>query len=156
MWGVVMTISRKQWDVAFSIILKFERQLVSPELFSWDYFIKESGISKPTLWRNKDFVNEFQRVKNLTKNYVNGDENFDQVVSLKAARDRERDEQIERLKAQVKELSKQLSRERERVLYASVIARRKNIDPVEFLEDTPLFRKRAKTAAVIKLAPKEN
>ena len=151
-----MTISRKQWDVAFSIILKFERQLVSPELFSWDYFIKESGISKPTLWRNKDFVNEFQRVKNLTKNYVNGDENFDQVVSLKAARDRERDEQIERLKAQVKELSKQLSRERERVLYASVIARRKNIDPVEFLEDTPLFRKRAKTAAVIKLAPKEN
>lgn len=53
-----MTISRKQWDVAFSIIQKFERQLVSPGLFSWDYFIKESGISKPTLWRNKDFVNE--------------------------------------------------------------------------------------------------
>jgi hypothetical protein len=36
-----------------------------------------------------------------------------------------------------------------------MIARRKNIDPAEFLEETPLFRKAGKAAKVIKLPSKE-
>lgn len=150
-----MTISTKQWDVAFSTLQQFERQLISPELFSWSYFVEKSGISKPTLWRNRDFELEFQRVKGLTKGYAQGDQHFDQLGSLKAARERERDQEIERLKERIEELTKQLNRERERVLYASMIARRRNIDPSEFMEGTPLFRKPGKAAAVVKLPSKE-
>ena len=35
-------------------------------------------------------------------------------------------------------MTNQLDRERERLAYASIIARRKNIDPNDFLEDSPL------------------
>ena len=152
---LIVTISANQWDVAFSTLQQFERQLISPELFCWNYMVEKCGISKPTLWRNKDFVREFQRVKSLTKNYAGGEQYFDQVVSLETARIREYDQQIVKLKAQVEELTRQLSRERERVLYASMIARRKNIDPAEFLEETPLFRKAGKAAKVINLPSKE-
>lgn len=151
-----MTISSEQWGVAFSTLQQFERQLISPELFCWNYLIERCGISKPTLWRNKDFVNEFQRIKSLTKNYCLGEHHFDQLASLKASRDRERDQQIERLKAEVEALTKQLNRERERVLYASMIARRRNIDPAEFLDGTPLFRKSAKAAQVVSLPSKDD
>jgi len=75
---------------------------------------------------------------------------------LKAARDRERDQQIEKLKAQVEELTSLLNRERERVLYASMIARRKNIDPAEFLDGTPLFRLSTKAATVVRLPSKDD
>ena len=62
--------------------------------------------------------------------------------------------QIEVLKAQVQELTKQLNRERERLIYASMIARRKNIDPAEFLDESPVFRKPAKGGSVVKLPSK--
>lgn len=150
-----MTTSSKQWETAFSALQQFERQLVPPKLFKWNYFTENSGISRATLWRNKDFVREYQRVKDLIKSYALGTERFDQLASLKTARDRDRDQQIERLKAQVEELTKQLNRERERVLYASMIARRKNIDPAEFLEETPLFRKVTKAASVTNLQPRD-
>ncbi|WP_312205727.1 hypothetical protein [Pseudomonas kuykendallii] len=151
-----MTISTQHWQVAFSTLQQFERQLIAPNLFSWNYIVEVCGISKPTLWRNKEFSSEFQRIKILTKNYVRGEQCFDQVTSLKAARDRERDQQIEKLKAQVEELTSLLNRERERVLYASMIARRKNIDPAEFLDGTPLFRLSTKAATVVRLPSKDD
>ncbi|MDT4884948.1 hypothetical protein FQZ97_1211310 [compost metagenome] len=107
------------------------------------------------MWRNKEFEKEFQRIKEVVKSYARGEKHFDQEISLKAAKDREREHQIEALKAQVEELTKQLNRERERVLYASMIARRKNIDPAEFLDESPVFRKPTKGGAVVKLPSKE-
>ena len=146
-----MTTSTEQWGKAFSVLQQFERQLIDPSDFGWKYITDKSGVSKPTLWRNKEFEKEFQRIKGIVKSYARGEKQF---VSLKAARDRDRDHQIEMLKAQVQELTKQLNRERERLIYASMIARRKNIDPAEFLDDSPVFRKPAKGGSVIKLPSK--
>ncbi|MCY1286383.1 hypothetical protein D9M69_336980 [compost metagenome] len=156
MWGgLIVTIPAEQWDKAFSILQQFERQLIPPSFFGWKFITEKCGVSKPTLWRNKEFEKEFQRIKEVVKSYVRGEKHFDQEISLKAARDRDRDHQIEMLKAQVEELTRQLNRERERVLYASMIARRKNIDPAEFLDESPVFRKPAKGGSVVKLPSKE-
>ncbi len=146
-----MTISTEQWDKAFSILQQFERQLIDPSCFGWKFITEKSGVSKPTLWRNKEFEKEFQRIKEVVKSYTRGEKQFDQEVSLKAARDRDKDHQIDVLKAQVQELTRQLNRERERLIYASMIARRKNIDPAEFLDESPVFRKPAKGGSVVKL-----
>lgn len=146
-----MTIPAEQWDKAFSILQQFERQLIDPSCFGWKFITETSGVSKPTLWRNKEFEKEFQRIKEVVKSYARGEKQFDQEVSLKAAKDRDRDHQIDVLKAQVQELTRQLNRERERLIYASMIARRKNIDPAEFLDESPVFRKPAKGGSVVKL-----
>lgn len=152
MWGsLIVTTSTEQWDKAFSVLQQFERQLIDPSSFGWKYITEKSGVSKPTLWRNKEFEKEFQRIKGVIKGYSQGEKKFDQETSLKAARDRDRDQQIEVLKAQVQELKRQLNRERERLIYASMIARRKNIDPSEFLDDSPVFRKPVKVGTVVKL-----
>lgn len=148
---MIVTTSTEQWDKAFSVLQQFERQLIDPSNFGWKYITENSGVSKPTLWRNKEFEKEFQRIKGIIKGYSRGEKKFDQETSLKAARDRDRDQQIEVLKAQVQELKRQLNRERERLIYASMIARRKNIDPSEFLDDSPVFRKPVKVGTVVKL-----
>lgn len=156
MWSsLIVTTSTEQWGKAFSVLQQFERQLIDPSNFGWKYITDKSGVSKPTLWRNKEFEKEFQRIKEVVKSYARGEKQFDQETSLKAARDRDRDHQIEVLKAQVQELTKQLNRERERLIYASMIARRKNIDPSEFLDESPVFRKPAKSGSVVKLPSKK-
>jgi|GEM_PF-1435745 len=136
-----MATTQEQWDKAFSVLHKFERQLIEPAMFCWKYITEQAGVSKVTLWRNKVFQSEFQRVKELMKAYAASEIKFDQEKSIKAAKERDKDRQIEELKAKVDELNKQLSRERERLIYASVIARRKNIDPSEFIVGSPLNRK---------------
>ncbi len=119
----------------------FERQMIEPTEFCWTYFTSQLGVSRVTLWRNKAFEQEFQRVKDLVKAYTQGKRTFDQISSLKAAKERDKDQQIESLKAQVATLNQQLSRERERLVYAAMIARRKNIDPADFIDNSPLLRK---------------
>lgn len=136
-----MATTQEQWDKVFALLHKFERQLIEPAMFCWKYITEQIGVSKATLWRNKEFRSEFQRVKELVKAYAAGEKKFDQEKSIKAAKERDKDRQIEELKAKVDELNKQLSRERERLIYASLIARRKNIDPSEFIVDSPLNRK---------------
>jgi uncharacterized protein YqgV (UPF0045/DUF77 family) len=133
-----MSTTQEQWDKSFAILHQFERQLIDPSEFCWKYITDQVGVSKATLWRNTEFESEYQRVKTLIKAYVRGDKQFDQVASIKAAKERDKDQQIERLKAKVDELNHQLSRERERLV---LIARRKNIDPAEFIENSPLNRK---------------
>lgn len=136
-----MAIRAEQWDQAFALLDKFERQLIEPSAYCWAYITAQTGVSKPTLWRNQEFEREYQRIKLLVKAYALGQKQFDQVLSIKAARERAKDQQIEDLKAQVITLSEQLSRERERLVYAALIARRRNIDPADFLEQCPLNRK---------------
>lgn len=144
-----MATTQEQWDDAFALLSKFERQLIQPSNFSWKYITDKIGVSKATLWRNKNFESEFQRVKELVKAYALGEKHFDQVKSVSAAKERDKDRQIEELKAKVDDLSKQLSRERERLVFASLVARRKNIDPAEFLENSPLHRKVGKEEKTI-------
>lgn len=129
-----MATTQQQWDKAFRLLSEFERKLIEPEEFSWDYFLERLEPSKATLWRNKEFRNEFNRVKKLVKDYKN--KNID--YSLERSLESKKDSRIQELERQVKELTDQLDRERERLAYASMIARRKNIDPNEFLESSPL------------------
>lgn len=147
-----MATTQEQWNKAFELLHKFERQLLEPSLFCWKYITEQAGVSKATLWRNKEFESEFQRVKEIVKDYAISGKKFDQEKTIKAAKERDKDRQIEELKAKLDELNRQLSRERERLVYASLIARRKNIDPAEFMDDSPLNRKvggRAKVMPII-------
>ena len=129
-----MATTQAQWNKAFEILSKFERRLLEPELFSWDFFLERLEPSKATLWRNKDFRSEFERVKKLVKDYKN--KNID--YSLERSLESKKDSRIKELERQVQELTDQLDRERERLAYASMIARRKNIDPDTFMENSPL------------------
>lgn len=128
-----MAVSDKEWEKAFDLLSKFERRLLDPDLFKWDYFTEELNRGKATLWRNKEFKQEFLRVKDLIKKYKNGAD-----YSLEKSLESVKDSRIKELEQQVQELTNQLDRERERLAYASIIARRKNIDPNDFLEDSPL------------------
>ena len=64
-----MATTKEQWKTAFDLLSKFERGLISPEEFKWQYFIDNVGASKPTLWRNEEFNLEFQRTQKLIKQY---------------------------------------------------------------------------------------
>lgn len=134
-----MATTQAQWDKAFDILSRFERRLIEPEHFSWDYFLERLEPSKATLWRNTDFRNEFNRVKKLVKDYKN--KNID--YSLERSLESKKDSRIKELERQVQELTDQLDRERERLAYASMVARRKNIDPDTFIESSPLREAKA-------------
>lgn len=143
-----MTTKADQWTQAFGLLQKFERQIVMPKMFSWKYITDQCGISKATLWRNKEFEAEYQRIKVIVNSYAQGASDFNLEKSISNAKDLEKDRQIEKLKAQVADLTQQLNRERERLIYASVIARRKNIDPGDFMEQVPVRRGAALRAQV--------
>ncbi|EGH12247.1 MULTISPECIES: hypothetical protein [Pseudomonas syringae group] len=143
-----MTTKADQWTQAFALLQRFERQIVMPNLFSWKYITDQCGISKATLWRNKQFEAEYQRIKAIVNSYTLGASDFNLEKSIFNAKDLEKDKQIEKLKAQVADLTQQLNRERERLIYASLIARRKNIDPGEFMDQVPVRRGAAKQAQV--------
>lgn len=132
-----MATTEEQWASAFSLLQQFERQLIEPSNFSWKYLTENTGVSKATLWRNSEFESEFQRVRAIVKAYSAGEVAFDQELSIKASLERDKDRQIETLKAKVDELNRQLSRERERLVYASLIARRRNLDPADFMDNSP-------------------
>lgn len=129
-----MATTQAQWDKAFDILSRFERRLIEPEHFSWDYFLERLEPSKATLWRNKEFRSEFERIKKLVKDYRNKDIDY----SLERSLESKKDSRIKELERQVQELTDQLDRERERLAYASMVARRKNIDPETFIESSPL------------------
>lgn len=148
-----MTTKADQWTQAFALLQKFERQIVMPNLFSWKYITDQCGISKATLWRNKEFETEYQRIKAIVSSYALGTSDFNLEKSISNAKDVEKDKQIEELKAKVADLTQQLNRERERLIYASLIARRKNIDPGEFMDQVPVRRGTAQRAQVTPISP---
>ncbi|POP84660.1 hypothetical protein CXB34_20765 [Pseudomonas amygdali pv. morsprunorum] len=65
-----MTTKADQWTQAFALLQRFERQIVMPNLFSWKYITDQCGISKATLWRNKQFEAEYQRIKAIVNSYT--------------------------------------------------------------------------------------
>jgi hypothetical protein len=127
--------SKEEFDKAFKILSQFERQLIPPENFGWKYITDRVEPSKPTLWRNSDFRFEFERIKNLAKAYKAGKKKYDLNESKESAKDGE----IRKLKSKVANLESQLDRERERLAYAAVVARRSNIDPMKFEHESPLL-----------------
>ncbi len=138
---MIMATSDKQWNKAFNILSEFERQLISPELFKWDYFLEKLSVSKATLWRNQEFRDEFNKVRKLCDKYKKGTD-----YSLEKSLDADKDIKIKRLEATIEELRQQLDRERERLAYATMIARQKDIDPNEFLENSPLVEHKPKAS----------
>lgn len=130
-----MATKQEEFEQAFRILSHFERQLIPAEEFGWDYITARVKPSKPTLWRNIDFRVEFDRVKKLIKAYKAGKSMYD----LDRSKVSEKDAQIKKLQEKISVLESQLSRERERLAYAAVVARRENIDPMKFEEDSPLL-----------------
>ena len=131
-----MSTSKEQWKIAFDFLSKFERGLISPKEFKWQYFIDNVGASKPTLWRNEEFKMEFQRVQKLVKQYKTKNIEY----TLERSKLSIKDQEIEKLKTRIKKLEDERDRERERLAYASMIARRHNIDPEKFNEKSPLLK----------------
>tara|TARA_B100001059_G_C17809087_1_gene571103 strand:+ start:1590 stop:1892 length:303 start_codon:yes stop_codon:yes gene_type:complete len=80
---LIVTTSTEQWDKAFSVLQQFERQLIDPSNFGWKYITDKSGVSKPTLWRNKEFEKEFQRIKDVVKSYARGEKSSIKKLHLK-------------------------------------------------------------------------
>lgn len=133
-----MATKKDQWDHAFSVLDRFERQIFQASDLSWSFLVEQTGISKPTLWRNSEFKSEFQRVRELVRGYATGSESFDIVSSVHGSRERAKDLLIVQLKEQINNLTSELNRERERLIYACMVARRRNIDPMEFMDLAPL------------------
>ncbi|GGB87450.1 hypothetical protein GCM10011352_11750 [Marinobacterium zhoushanense] len=135
-----MATSKEQWNLAYDLLSQFERELIDPALFKWDYFIENVGASKQTFMRNKEFNDEFKRVRNLVRQYKNSNASYSLERSLKSKKDQE----IDQLKEQITHLEKELDRAREQLAYACLIARRNNIDPDLFMERSPLLRSNIK------------
>lgn len=133
-----MTTSKEQFEKAFSILSQFERQLIEASEFSWSYFTSRVTASKATLWRNVEFRFEFNRVAELVKGYKSGLAAY----SLEKSKDSVKDVKIKRLEEEISGLKSELSRERERLAYAAMVARRNNIDPIMFIDESPMISAR--------------
>lgn len=130
-----MATTKEEFEEAFTILSHFERQIIDAEDFSWDYITDRVTPSKPTLWRNTDFRDEFNRIKKLVKGYRDDDKEYDIEVIQKSLLELTNEKLTER----VAQLEKDLDRERERLAYAAMVARRHNIDPAQFMEQSPLL-----------------
>jgi tRNA uridine 5-carbamoylmethylation protein Kti12 len=131
-----MATSKNQWETAHQLLSQFERELIEPSLFKWDYFVEKVGASKQTFLRNKEFINEFKRVRTLVKKYKKSNIGY----SLERSQKSKNDQEIEALKSRIKEIEQERDRAREQISYAVLIARRNNIDPDLFIEASPLLR----------------
>ena len=135
-----MAVSKEKWNQAFHLLSQFERKVIEPSLFKWKYFEEVLGISKPTLWRNKDFLSEHTRVGKLVDKYKNQNIDYDIEQSKLSVKD----QQIADLKARIIKLEQLLDHERERLAYAATVARQADIDPERFMMESPLLKARQK------------
>ncbi len=129
-----MAIKADELQKAYDILSRFERQLIEAKEFKWDYITDRVAASKVTLWRNKDFKAEYDRVQGLVKGYIHGEKEY----SLERSQASQTEKQIKLLKDRIQQLEKELERERERLAYAAMIARQNNIDPMRFIDKSPL------------------
>lgn len=134
-----MATSKEKWREAFQLLSQFERQVIDASNFNWNFLVESLGISKPTLWRNKEFRSEHERVGKLVEKYKQGKAKYDLENSILSKKDQE----IIDLKRKIEELELQLDHERERLAYAALVARQHNIDPAKFEQDSPLIAVKA-------------
>lgn len=129
-----MAIKQEELDKAHEILRQFERKDIDHSEFCWKYITDRVNASKTSLWRNTDFKEEFERIKMLMKAYAKKQKSFNHET-IKKSHD---EAKIARLEREVIELKAQLHRERERLAYAQMIARQNGLDPLEFMESSPL------------------
>lgn len=130
-----MATSKAQWQHAYDLLSQFERELIDSKLFKWEYFVENVGVSKQTFLRNKEFNTEFKRVRELVRQYKSTNASY----SLRRSLNSQKDQAIEQLKTRITVLEAERDRAQEQLAYACMIARRKNIDPDLFMEQSPLI-----------------
>lgn len=131
-----MTVKKEELDKAHSILRAFERKDIDHSEFSWKYITDRVKASRQSLWRNDDFIEEFNRVKLLMKSYAKRTRAFDHELIKKSHEEM----MISKLKQEIENLKSQLNRERERLAYAQLVARQRGIDPLEFMDESPLSK----------------
>lgn len=146
-----MATSKEKWDEVFQVLSEFERQTLDSSDFNWKFLVERTGVSKPTLWRNKEFRSEHERIGKLVQKYREGKAQYD----LEKSQLSKKDQEIKDLKERIASLEKALDHERERLAYASLVARQNDLDPRKFCEESPLIavKSNAKKEANSKKAP---
>lgn len=92
-----MVIKAEELQKAYDILSRFERQLIKAKEFKWDYITDRVAASKVTLWRNKDFKAEYDRVQGLVKGYIHGEKEY----SLERSQASQTEKQIKLLKDRI-------------------------------------------------------
>lgn len=129
-----MAMTRKQIDLALTILRRFETKDLPYSEFGWKYIADAVGVNRTTLYRNDDINERYAVVKKLVSKYKKVARGFDQEIINKT----ELEIRVEKLQGEIDDLKRQLARERERLAYAQVVARKKDIDPLDFIDNTPL------------------
>jgi len=129
-----MAMSKKQKDLALTILRRFKTKDLLPKDFGWNYIANEVGVNRTTLYRNEEIRETFALVKKIVAKHKKEARGLNQERIEKG----ELEHMIDTLKEKVTDLEKQLARERERLTYATLVARKRDIDPLEFLDKTPL------------------
>lgn len=130
-----MALSKNQWELGYDILSKFERKLLDPQLFKWKYFEEQIGCNRTTLHRNEEFKAAYDEVAKLIGKYKDKGADY----SLQSATVNKLEAQIKKLKKEIQELEDERDQAREALAYAAMVARRRNIDPEEFTEGSPLL-----------------
>lgn len=129
-----MAMSKEQLELAKTILRRFKNKDLPPDQFSWDYIASEVGAHRTTLYRHEDIKEDYALAKKLVAKH----KKMERGLNSERIHKGELEHQIDTLKKAIADLENQLARERERLAYASLVARQKGIDPVAFLDESPL------------------
>lgn len=129
-----MSMSKEQIELAKTILRRFKNKDLPPNQFSWNYIASEVGVNRTTLYRHQDIKEDYA----LTKKLVAKHKKMERGLNIERIHKGELEHQIDTLKQKNVTLEQQLARERERLAYATLVARKNNIDPFEFLDNSPL------------------
>lgn len=129
-----MAMSLEQIELAKTILRRFKNKDLPPDKFSWDFIASEVGVNRTTLYRHQDIKEDYALAKKLVAKH----KKMERGLNSERIRKGELEHQIDTLKKTIETLEEQLARERERLAYAALVARRKGIDPLEFIDGSPL------------------
>ena len=127
-------MSKEQIELAKTILRRFKNKDLPPNQFSWNYIASEVGVNRTTLYRHQDIKEDYA----LTKKLVAKHKKMERGLNIERIHKGELEYQIDTLKQKIVTLEQQLARERERLAYATLVARKNDIDPFEFLDNSPL------------------
>lgn len=129
-----MAMSQEQIELAKTILRRFKNKDLPPDQFSWSFIASEVGVNRTTLYRHQDIKEDYALAKKLVAKH----KKMERGLNSERIRKGELEHQIDTLKKTINDLQSQLDRERERLAYATLIARQKGIDPTAFIDESPL------------------
>ncbi|MDQ2077472.1 hypothetical protein [Marinimicrobium sp. ABcell2] len=129
-----MAMRKDQKEFALTILRRFKTKDLPPKDFGWNYIANEVGVNRTTLYRNDSIRETYALVRTIVSKHKKEARGLNQERIEKG----ELEHKIDTLNETINDLEKQLNRERERLVYATLVARKKDIDPLEFLDKTPL------------------